>query len=182
MEGRVKRIGVFCGAKDGVGGSYNELATLIGQKFVHRDVGLVYGGARVGLMGAIADSVLKSGGHVIGVIPEQILELEVAHTGLSELIKVEDMHTRKKAIYDYSDSFLVLPGGFGTLDELFEVLTWNQLSIHKKRVQLLNLNGFFDNLLLHLDLLVREGFLAPGHRALVEAFSVVSEWKIVLAA
>ena len=151
-------MGVFCGAKDGVGSSYNELAYSIGKKLANLSIGLVYGGAKIGLMGTIADSVMNNGGHVVGVIPKQILELEVAHNGLSELIKVEDMHSRKKAIYDYSDSFLVLPGGFGTLDELFEVLTWNQLNIHKKPVQLINLNGFFDNLLLHLDLLVKEGF------------------------
>ena len=177
MENRFKKIGVFCGAKDGSSGSYAELATSLGRRFVSLNIGLVYGGAKIGLMGAIADSVIKGGGNVIGVIPKQILEFEVAHTGLSQLIKVNDMHERKKAMYDYSDSFLALPGGFGTLDELFEVLTWNQLGIHKKPVHILNLNGFFDNLLLHLDHLVKEGFLAASHREIVESFTSVSDWE-----
>ena len=177
MAHRLRRIGIFCGAKEGAGKSYIDLAVSLGCKLSDLGIGLVYGGAKVGLMGALADSVIKSGGSVIGVIPKQILELEVAHTGLNELIKVENMHERKKVIYDYSDSFLALPGGFGTLDELFEVLTWNQLSIHKKPVCVLNLNGFFDNLLLHLDHLVSEGFLAESHRGLVEVFSSVSDWE-----
>ena len=177
MENNLKRIGVFCGAKEGAHEAYKDMAISLGHKFAGLGIGLVYGGAKIGLMGAIADSVIKNGGDVIGIIPKQILKLEVAHTGLSKLVKVDGMHERKKAIYDYSDSFLALPGGFGTLDELFEVLTWNQLNIHKKPVYILNLNGFFDNLLLHLDHLVREGFLADSHRELVEVFSSVSDWE-----
>ncbi len=177
LESDLKRIGVFCGAKIGTHESYKDLAVSLGRKFADQGIGLVYGGAKIGLMGAIADSVIRNGGNVIGIIPKQILELEVAHTGLSELIKVEGMHERKKAIYDHSDSFLALPGGFGTLDELFEVLTWNQLSIHKKPVHVLNLSGFFNNLLLHLDHLVKEGFLAESHRRLVEVFPSVSDWE-----
>ena len=177
MGNRFNRVGVFCGSKNGASGSYTELAVSLGRRLAELSIGLVYGGAKIGLMGAIADSVIKNGGNVIGVIPKQILELEVAHTGLSKLIKVDDMHERKKAIYDYSDLFLALPGGFGTLDEFFEVLTWNQLDIHKKPVHILNLNGFFDNLLLHLDHLVKEGFLAESHRGIVETFSSVSDWE-----
>ena len=164
MGNRFNRVGVFCGSKNGASGSYTELAVSLGRRLAELSIGLVYGGA-------------KNGGNVIGVIPKQILELEVAHTGLSKLIKVDDMHERKKAIYDYSDLFLALPGGFGTLDEFFEVLTWNQLDIHKKPVHILNLNGFFDNLLLHLDHLVKEGFLAESHRGIVETFLSVSDWE-----
>ena len=177
MKKDLKRIGVFCGAKDGSSGSYKELASSLGKKFAELGIDLIYGGAKVGLMGAMADSAMKNGGHVIGVIPKQILELEVAHPNLSQLIRVDNMHARKMAIYDHSDSFLALPGGFGTLDELFEVLTWNQLNIHKKSVSILNLNGFFDNLLAHLDLLVREGFLAESHRKLVKDFPSISDWE-----
>jgi uncharacterized protein (TIGR00730 family) len=163
-----KRLCVFCGAKDGRGIFYKNLANEVGKNIVTSGMDLVYGGAKVGLMGVLADAVLENGGQVIGVIPKSILKQEIAHTGLSQLEKVEDMHSRKKRMYDLSQGFLAIPGGFGTLDELFEVLTWNQLNIHTKPVYLLNMNGFFDNLLKHLDFLVAEEFLAEDHRNLIK--------------
>ena len=158
---------MFCGAKDGRGIVYKNLAYEVGKNIVKSDMDLVYGGAKVGLMGVLADAVLENGGQVVGVIPKSILKSEISHPGLSQLEEVEDMHSRKKRMYDLSQGFLAIPGGFGTLDELFEVLTWNQLNIHTKPVYLLNRNGFFENLLKHLDFLVTEGILAKDHRNLI---------------
>lgn len=170
-----KRLCVFCGAKDGQGTVYKNLASEIGKNLVKLDIGLIYGGANIGLMGTLADSVMKNGGEVVGVIPKSILKLEVSHPNLSRLIEVEDMHSRKKKMYDMSHGFLALPGGFGTLDELFEVLTWSQLNIHIKPVYIFNLNGFFDRLLDHLNFLVGEGFLAPTHRNLIKELTSPEE-------
>jgi uncharacterized protein (TIGR00730 family) len=134
-------------------------AAELGKLIAVLDLKLVYGGGKVGLMGIIADSVLAHGGRVMGVIPKVLTEWEHQHEGLTELAIVPDMHTRKKMMYDMCDAAIVMPGGFGTLDEMFEMLTWNQLKIHDKKIYVLNSNGFYNHLILHLKQLDKEGFL-----------------------
>ena len=158
-HGRVPRICVFTGSSAGRRASYESAAVALGQSLVRRGFELVYGGARVGLMGAVADSVLASGGHVTGVIPQALVDREVAHTGLSDLRVVSSMHERKALMADLSDGFVALPGGWGTLEELFEVLTWAQLGLHRKPCGLLNVDGYFDPLLTFLQHAVTEGFV-----------------------
>jgi uncharacterized protein (TIGR00730 family) len=164
---RSARVCVFCGSSPGRNLSHLSTTIAFGQALCARGIGLVYGGGDVGLMGALADSVLASGGEVIGVIPEGLLEREVGHRGLTELRVVDSMHTRKRTMAELSDGFVALPGGFGTLEELFEVLTWAQLGIHDKPCALLNADGFYDPLLALLDHMEREEFIGPAHRALL---------------
>lgn len=150
---------VFCGSSDGSRPSYRAAAEALGSALVRRGFELVYGGARVGLMGAVADAVLAEGGRVTGVIPDALVSREVAHTGLSELRVVSSMHERKALMNDLSDGFIALPGGWGTFEELFEVLTWAQLGLHTKPCGLLNVEGYFDPLLTFLDRAVDEQFV-----------------------
>jgi hypothetical protein len=159
----VKKLCIFCGSASGNNSKYNELGTKVGELLAKHNIGLVYGGASIGLMGAIADSVLKNGGQVIGVIPKALVDYEVAHKNLSELIITEDMHQRKQKMYDLSDAFLSLPGGMGTLDEMFEVLTWTQLKYHSKPSYIFNFEGFYDSLLSYLSLSTKEGFIKVEH-------------------
>lgn len=163
----MKRICVFCGSRSGEGSDYLDAAKNLGQVLAHSQLGLVYGGAKVGVMGAVADAVLAQGGEVIGVIPEALIKKEVAHEGLSELKVVDSMHTRKQLMADYSDGFIALPGGFGTLDEMFEVLTWSQLGIHQKPCGLLDVNGFFSALLNCVNHMVQQGFVATEHQRML---------------
>jgi uncharacterized protein (TIGR00730 family) len=156
------RICVFCGANPGVGTGYLALATSVGTGLATRGIGLVYGGGRVGLMGAVADAALGAGGEVIGVIPRQL-----AHPGLTDLRVVETLHERKAEMAALSDGFIALPGGLGTLEELSEVASWAQLGLHAKPVGLLGRDGFWDPLLAWLDHAVAEGFVAADHRMLV---------------
>jgi uncharacterized protein (TIGR00730 family) len=156
-----------------------EQATAFGRLLATRDIGLVYGGAHVGLMGAAADAALAAGGEVIGVIPEALKKPEVAHRGLSELRVVSSMHERKAQMAELSDAFVALPGGIGTFEELFEVWTWNQLGLYAKPCGVLNVRGFYDRLNEFLDHVVSEGFLKPVHRA---ALMVESEPEALLAA
>lgn len=158
-------ICVFCGSSPGRDPSYLAQASAFGALLAQRGIGLVYGGARVGLMGALADAVLAGGGQAIGVIPEALVSREVAHRGLSELHVVSSMHERKAKMAQLSSAFLALPGGIGTLEELFEVWTWNQLGLHQKPCALLDLNGFYTGLGVFLDHVVAEGFLKPAQRA-----------------
>lgn len=158
---------VFCGSARGMRPVHAEAARLLGFELANRGLDLVYGAGDVGLMGVLADAALQAGGRVIGVIPRALVEREVAHRGLTELHIVETMHQRKALMADKSDLFLALPGGFGTADELFEILTWAQLGIHNKPVGLVNLAGFFDPLLLWLERGVQEGFLREKHRDLL---------------
>ena len=144
------RICVFTGSSNGRRATYRAAATLLGQVLVARGYELVYGGARVGLMGAVADAVLAEGGHVIGVIPQALVDREVAHTGLPDLRVVSSMHERKALMSDLSDGFIAMPGGWGTFEELFEVLTWGQLGLHRKPCGLLNVEAYFDPLLAFL--------------------------------
>jgi uncharacterized protein (TIGR00730 family) len=163
----MKRVCVFCGSSAGARPRYRAAAEDLGRELVQRGIGLVYGGGRVGLMGLLADSVLSAGGEAIGVIPDHLVPWEVGHRGLTELRVVPSMHERKKLMADLSDGFIALPGGFGTLDELCEVLTWTQLGIHAKPSGILNVGGFYDPLLAMFDRLVEERFLLPENRSLV---------------
>ena len=150
---------------------YREAALEVGRGLARRGIGLVYGGASVGLMGALADAALEAGGEAIGVIPRALVEKEIAHRGLSELCVVESMHERKARMAELADAFLALPGGFGTLEEVFETLAWRQLRIHRKPCGLLNTVGYYDGLLGMLDHAAAEGFLRPENRALLIADS-----------
>ena len=167
------RICVFCGSNAGNDSAYADAARSVGQGLVENDCQLVYGGARAGLMGVVADAVLAAGGKVTGVIPRALVDQEIAHGGLTQLLVVQTMHERKALMADLADAFIALPGGFGTADELFEILTWAQLGIHHKPVGLVNTAGFFDLLLAWLDRAVADGFLKSKHRRLlIEAGSV----------
>ncbi len=161
----LRRVAVFCGSNHGANPAYLELAQHLGRRLAARGLGLVYGGGSVGLMGAVADAVLAEGGEVIGVIPESMLKHEVAHHGCSDLIVVADMFVRKARMMEAADAFISLPGGIGTLDELFEVMTWNQLGYLAKPNGLLDVGGFWDPLETLLDALVVGGFVRPEHRA-----------------
>jgi uncharacterized protein (TIGR00730 family) len=163
----VKRICVFCGSSPGARPEYAAAARVFGQALASRDIGLVYGGGRLGVMGEIADAVLQAGGEVIGVIPRGLLDKEVAFTELSDLRVVPSMHERKALMVELSDGFVALPGGLGTFEEFLEVLTWAQLNIHPKPCGLLNVCGYFAKLVGFLDHAVGEGFIEPGHRAIL---------------
>lgn len=155
----MKSITVFCGSSSGIEGQYKSQAIILGQTLAKQNISLVYGGAAIGLMGAVADGVLSEGGKVIGVLPSFLKTKEIAHTGLTELIIVESMHERKTKMNDLCDGVIALPGGFGTFEELFEMLTWAQLGLHKKPIGLLNINGFYDPLNEMIQAMVDKGFL-----------------------
>jgi uncharacterized protein (TIGR00730 family) len=165
----MRRICVFCGSNTGVRSEYAEAARALAAVLVEHKLGIVYGGGNVGLMGVLADAALGVGGEVIGVIPQSLLDKEVGHRGVTELLVVETMHERKALMNDLSDAFIALPGGFGTLDEFFEVLTWSQLGFHGKPCALLNVAGYYDRMLAMLDHAVAEGLLRAAHRELVIA-------------
>jgi uncharacterized protein (TIGR00730 family) len=160
----VSRVCVFCGSSTGKHPAYKLAAQSFGRALVRRGKGLVYGGGRVGLMGVIADTVLEGGGEVYGVLPEKLASLEVGHEGLTELFLVPNMHARKAKMAELSDAFVAMPGGYGTLEELFEVVTWAQLGLHDKPIALLNVAGYFDGLLGCIDSAVAEGFIRPEQR------------------
>jgi uncharacterized protein (TIGR00730 family) len=155
----VRSVAVFCGSKNGKNPLFAEHAKELGKLVALLKLKLVYGGSSRGLMGVVADAVLANGGEVMGIIPELLIEWEHQHKGLTELAIPPDMHSRKKMIYERSDAAIVLPGGFGTLDEFFEMLTWNQLKIHNKKIYVLNSGGFYIHLINHLRQLQKEGFL-----------------------
>ncbi len=160
----MKSICVFCASSVGNNPLYAQVTQQVGEALANRQITLVYGGGAVGLMGILADSVLKHQGKVIGVIPETLFAKEVAHTSLTQIHFVSTMHERKKMMYSLSDAFIALPGGIGTLEELCEILTWAQLGLHHKPCGILNVNGYFDPLLEQLERAVRDGFLAPKHK------------------
>ncbi|MFS2007616.1 TIGR00730 family Rossman fold protein [Duganella sp. CT11-25] len=164
-------ICVYCGANAGVSPRYAEAARALGRALVARDLALVYGGGKVGLMGIIADEVLRVGGEVTGVIPTALVEREVGHTGLTRQFIVKDMHERKAMMAELSDGFIAMPGGMGTLEELFEMLTWSQLGIHAKPIGLLNVDGFFDGLIGFIGHASAQGFIRPQHAALMRSSS-----------
>lgn len=167
----INSLCVFCGSAAGSRPDYADAAREVARTFLSRGIELVYGGANVGLMGILADTMLAGGGRVIGIMPRALVEKEVAHDGLTEMHIVSGMQERKAMMADRSDAFLTLPGAYGTLDELFEVLSWNQLGIVNKPVGLLNISGFYDPLLSMLDHAVQERFLRPEHRMILHAGS-----------
>jgi hypothetical protein len=160
----MNRIAVFCGSSSGSDVIYREQAALVGKTLARKGIRVVYGGGRVGLMGILANAALKAGGEVTGVIPGFLQIKEVAHQDLTEMIRVGSMHERKALIEQLSDAAIALPGGFGTLDELFEMLTWGQLGLHRKPVGLFNIKGFFDPLIQTIEKMVTEGFLRKDHQ------------------
>jgi uncharacterized protein (TIGR00730 family) len=164
-----RRVAVFCGSSTGHRPEYRVAAEQLAAALCERDIGLVYGGGNVGLMGVVADAMLARSGDVIGVVPEALAAREVAHRGLPELRIVDSMHTRKAMMADLSDAFIALPGGFGTFEELIEVVTWTQLGLHRKRAGLVNVLGFYDPLLAQFDRAVAEGFLKASNRSLIAA-------------
>lgn len=155
----MKRVTVFCGSSIGTDDSYKTQATLLGQTLAKHNIELVYGGANVGLMGAVADGVLSKGGKVIGVLPKVLKTKEIAHENLTELILVDTMHERKTIMHELCDGVIALPGGFGTLEEFFEMLTWGQLGLHQKPIAILNIEGFYDLLNEFVQTMVDKGFL-----------------------
>ena len=163
----LRRVCVFCGSKHGARPQYAEAARAMAAALVAAGVDLVYGGGRVGLMGVVADAVLEAGGEVIGVIPDHMSDREIAHYGLTDLRVVGSMHERKALMYQLSDGFVALPGGLGTLEELFEITTWSQLGLHAKPTGLLDVEGFYGPLVAFLDRLVTEGFVSERHRRLL---------------
>lgn len=174
----MKAIAVYCGANGGASEVYADAARAMGRALVANNIALVYGGGHVGLMGTIADAVLAAGGTVTGVIPQQLVDRELAHPGLTELFVVRDMHERKAMMARLSDGFIAMPGGMGTLEELFEMLTWSQLGIHAKPIGVLNVDGFYDQLVGFLGHVEGEGFIRPQHSGLLK---VASEPQALLA-
>lgn len=156
---KIKSLAIFCGSKNGNNPVYLQDAALIGEIAAENNITIIYGGGGVGIMKAVADAAMKKGGTVIGIIPKFLLDWEHQHKAITELMVVDDMHSRKKKLYELCDSAIILPGGFGTLDELFEMLTWNQLSIHDKKIFILNSRGFYNHLIDHLYQLEKDGFL-----------------------
>jgi uncharacterized protein (TIGR00730 family) len=160
----LKRLAVYCGSASPADPVYIETARAIGRALAERGIGIVYGGGRLGLMGAVADAALGAGGEVIGVIPEALVNAEVAHRELTELRVVKTMHERKALFTDLSDGFLTIPGGVGTMDELWEAVSWSQLGYHEKPVGLLNVRGYFDHLIAFAAHMAEVGFVRPQHR------------------
>jgi uncharacterized protein (TIGR00730 family) len=163
----MKRIAVYCGSNKGTRPEYTTAAQELGTVLAHEKIELVYGGGCLGLMGIVAEAVLKNGGHVIGVIPEKLVIQEVVHEKLPDLRVVKTMHERKALMADLSDGFIALPGGYGTFEEFFEVLAWGQLGWHQKPLGLLNIAGFYSPLMQFLDHTTGEGFIRPKHRELI---------------
>ena len=163
----MKRVCVFSGSSPGADLAYRAAATDLGHRLAERGIELVFGGASVGLMGVLADAALEGGGRVTGVIPQSLVEREIAHPGLSDLRVVDSMHERKAVMAELADAFVALPGGVGTLEELFEVYTWNQLGLHAKPLGLFNVRGYFDGLARFLDHATAERFVTPQHRAML---------------
>jgi uncharacterized protein (TIGR00730 family) len=159
----VKRLAVYCGSATPADPVYIETARAVGRTLAERGIGIVYGGGRLGLMGAVADAALAAGGEVIGVIPEALVDAEVAHRGCTELHVVSGMHERKAKFTDLSDGFVTLPGGVGTMDELWEAVSWSQLGYHSKPVGLLNVNGFYDGLIAFNARMIETGFIRAQH-------------------
>ena len=176
----LRTLCVFCASADGAQPAYRKAALELGALLAQRGVGLVYGGATSGLMGAVADAALAAGGRVIGVIPHVLVDKEVSHHGCTELHVVDTMHTRKALMGERADAFLVLPGGYGTLEELFEVLAWQTLRLHNKPICLLNTAGFYDSMLLFLNHCQTEGVLRPGTRALLHVADSPEDALILL--
>ncbi|MGE5518822.1 MAG: TIGR00730 family Rossman fold protein [Candidatus Dadabacteria bacterium] len=171
----ITKMAIFCGSKKGNNPLYLQEAEEIASILADHKVELIYGGGKNGIMGIVADTVMSKGGIVRGVIPQLLKDWEHQHTGISELLVVEDMHMRKRKLYELCDAAIILPGGFGTLDELFEIVTWNQLSLHDKKIFLLNTAGFYDHLLSHMEKLQQEGFLYEDYRDQVKVLNTPAD-------
>lgn len=171
----IHSLAVFCGSKIGNNPLYQQQAIELGKLLAKQAVTLIYGGGNVGIMGTIADEVMSHGGKVIGVIPQVLVEWERQHHSISELLVVDNMHTRKKKMYDLCDAAIILPGGFGTLDEFFEMVTWNQLSIHDKLIFILNSGGFYNHLIAHINQMQEENFLYEQTRKRIIIIDTPSE-------
>jgi uncharacterized protein (TIGR00730 family) len=178
----MNRLAVYCGSATPADPRYIESARHVGRRFAERGIGLVYGGGRLGLMGAVADACLAAGGTVIGVIPRALVDAEVAHKGLTELHVVATMHERKQLFTDLSDGFVTLPGGTGTMDELWEALSWAQLGYHDKPVGLLNVSGYYDGLLEFWARMAEVGFVRPQHRGLLIDSDDLDDLLVTMAA
>ena len=171
---RIKRVCVFCGSSSGVRPEYAQAAAELGREIANAGMGLVYGGAQVGLMGVVADAVMAAGGHVSGVIPRALVQRELAHTGLNKLHVVGSMHERKAMMADLADAFILLPGGFGSWEEFCEIITWSQLGLHQKPCGVLNVAGYYDALMQLCSHAVQEGFVRAAHGELVIVESSVA--------
>ncbi len=173
----IRSLAVFCGSRVGCNPVYAAAGRALGQGLGHAGIRLVYGGGRIGIMGVVADAVLDAGGTVLGVIPEFLTQLEVAHQGATEMVVTDTMHTRKKRLYEESDAFLIMPGGLGTFDEALEIITWRQLGLHDKPILLCNVVGWAEPLVAMIDHAIKEGFADPACRRL---FDVVADVPAVL--
>jgi uncharacterized protein (TIGR00730 family) len=167
----ITSLAVFCGSRQGSNPLFIEHAKQLGYLLAEKEITLIYGGGNKGIMGALANAMLEKKGKVIGVMPKLLNGIEHSHNGISEMHETEDMHSRKKMMYSRADAALVLPGGYGTMDELFEMLTWNQLNIHDKKIFILNSGGFYDHLIGHLKIMERENFL---YRKITDQVTLVS--------
>lgn len=167
MESKLKSICVFCGSSIGRNPAYRDAAVRLGQILAQNKIRLIYGGASVGIMGAVADATMAAGGEVVGVIPGNLFKKEVAHAGLTKLHTVGSMHERKAMMEQLSDGFIALPGGWGTFEEFFEILTWAQLGLHRKPIGLLNIEGYYESLLQLVDHGIKEEFIQPDYRRLL---------------
>lgn len=174
----IKAIAVFCGSKSGNNPLFEEHTRLLGYMLAEKNISIIYGGGNKGLMAAVANAALEKKGKVIGIIPKVLKDWEHQHDGLTELHIVETMHTRKQLLYDKCDAAIILPGGYGTLDEVFEMLTWNQLSIHNKKIFFLNSNGFYDHLVAHINRMMQEDFLYGNPE---EKMTILNDPKEILA-
>ena len=172
---KLKRLAVYCGSSDGADGAFMACAHDVGEQLARWGIAIVYGGGRVGMMGALADGALSAGGEVIGVIPEALVHAELAHSGLTELHVVPDMHSRKALFTSLSDGFLTLPGGVGTMDELWEAISWAQLGYHAKPVGVLNFAGFYEPLLAFARHMAESGFIRPQHAGIMIARDTLPE-------
>lgn len=167
----ITSLAVFCGSREGINPLFVEHAKQLGHLLAEKEITLIYGGGNKGIMGALANAMLEKKGKVIGVMPKLLNGIEHSHYGISEMHETEDMHSRKKMMYSRADAAFVLPGGYGTMDELFEMLTWNQLNIHDKKIFILNSGGFYDHLIGHLKIMERENFL---YRKITDQVTIVS--------
>lgn len=167
MPVKIESISIFCGSRSGDNPIFSSAASQLGTLIANKKIKLIYGAGNIGLMGVIADACLAANGYVIGVIPTKLVDKEVAHKGLTEIFIVDSMHERKALMASKSDAFIALPGGFGTCDELFEILTWAQLGIHHNPIGILNTEGFFDPLLVWIDQMIGQGFVKPKFRELL---------------
>ncbi len=173
----IRSLAVFCGSKTGTNPIFIQHAEALGRLLAEQNVAVIYGGGNAGIMGYIANAALQYKGKVIGIIPQLLIDWERQHAGVTEMIVTEDMHIRKKMLYNRCDAAIILPGGFGTLDELFEILTWNQLSIHDKHIFILNSGGFYTHLIRHMDTMRAEGFLYSDAEQRITVIDDPSELK-----